>query len=152
MTGAQLLALGQSARLSVELDVDRWVAKANLADSYIRCAAAELDAGSYTHALQLLRRAGEVCPSYMVVHSQLGGETIPSPRAGWLIAESIANGAPAHALYCVDLAHELLKASSGHSGPAEAGSTIEFWGEISGDTWRVELFDSVAALVNQDLP
>lgn len=71
MTGAQLLDLGKSARQTVEQDVDRWFERADLADSYVACAADQLDQGSYTHALQLLRRAGEVCPSYSALHTAL---------------------------------------------------------------------------------
>ena len=73
MTGAQLKQLAQVARLTVESDCDRRFAQADLADCYVTCAADLLDKGEYTHALQLCRRAGEVCPSYSSLHSDLGG-------------------------------------------------------------------------------
>jgi hypothetical protein len=73
VTGANLLELGNAARQTVELDADRWFKRADLADAYVQCAADQIDAGSYVHALQLLRRAGEVCPSYSNLHSQIGG-------------------------------------------------------------------------------
>lgn len=73
MTGAQLRKLGEVARLTVESAADRQLQQADLADCYVQCAADQLDQGGYTHALQLLRRAGEVCPSYAGIHSDLGG-------------------------------------------------------------------------------
>jgi len=71
MTGAQLLELGQSAREAVNADVARWRERASLADSYVRCAADQLDQGAYVHAIQLCRRAGEICSSYTALHTAL---------------------------------------------------------------------------------
>ena len=75
MTGADLLRLGRVARMTVETDCDRRFQKADLADAYVTCAADLLDKGEYTHALQLCRRAGEACPNYSEIHSNLGGES-----------------------------------------------------------------------------
>jgi hypothetical protein len=75
VTGPKLLELGRVARQTVELDTDRWFKRADLADAYVQCAADQLDQGSYTHCLQLLRRAGEVCPSYSALHTALHNPT-----------------------------------------------------------------------------
>jgi len=73
VTGAEILRLGRVARMTVESSCDRQFQQADLADAYVACAADQLDQGSVTHCLQLLRRAGEVCPSYADVHTQAGG-------------------------------------------------------------------------------
>ena len=73
MTGPEILRLGRVARMTVESSCDRQFQQADLADSFVACAAYLLDHGECTHALQLLRRAGEVCPSYGEIHSNLGG-------------------------------------------------------------------------------
>ena len=73
MNGAQLLKLGRVAHMAVQTSCERTLAKADLADAYVTCAADLLDHGEYTHALQLCRRAGEVCPNYSELHSNLGG-------------------------------------------------------------------------------
>jgi len=74
MTGADLLRLGRVAHMTVEASCERTLAQADLAAAYVTCAADLLDRGEYTHALQLCRRAGDVCPVYDQLHSNLGGK------------------------------------------------------------------------------
>lgn len=73
MTGDELLRLATAAQLALEAECDRRFQQADLASAYIRCAADLLDRGEYAHALQLCRRAGEVCEPYRELHAQLGG-------------------------------------------------------------------------------
>lgn len=73
MTGADLLRLGRVAHMAVEAMCDRTLAQADLAAAYVTCAADLLDLGDYSLASQLCRRAGEVCPSYNQLQSNLGG-------------------------------------------------------------------------------
>lgn len=69
----ELRELAAQCRQNVTEDMERWQRLVALADAYVACAADQLDQGSYTHALQLVRRAGEVCSTYSTLHSALGG-------------------------------------------------------------------------------
>lgn len=73
MTGQQLRKLAEVAHMTIEASCERHLAQADLASDYITVAADLLDKGELTFALQLCRRAGEVCPSYAGIHSDLGG-------------------------------------------------------------------------------
>jgi hypothetical protein len=73
VTGQDLRKLATVARLAVESSADRQLAKADLADSFVICAAYLWDRGDTDLAIGLLRRAGEVCQGYDQIHAGIGG-------------------------------------------------------------------------------